>query len=461
MPRAEIKFDEYKTKAFLDANIILECRPLAELPWVEVDSEGPIIALITPTAMREVDSKKQDGRIGKRAREFNRLIAPVATGGSPIVVRESSPRVELALSRADRIPWDAHDDLDPADGDSRIVAEALYAKDMCADGKVVVSHDIKPIALASGYDLTTVHVSDDWLRPTEPGKADKENQKLKQRIAELQVTQPEFQIKIEIGGEEPITLTHIEDLSSDERYDVDRAIRDRNPKKFQPRNGISAAVIGHDSSYDRRYAEYEERVERFLNNYAGLVEKNFNQTAVSISVENVGKLQADHLLIEVSVTSGWLHDRFALVSPQGPRAPVIRSAFEIPQPYLKSLMRQHVGRHEFEFKEEPDCRQRVSVTCEDFRHGQAWAFEGAIGFDPRIEAQPVISVVVTAANYRGTAREDRTIRTVVEHVRVSEAIDLQTVQVSRPSPLHRLIGANSTNLIDSKAFDRETDEDDD
>ena len=31
MPRVDIKYDDYKVKAFLDANIILECRPLAEL----------------------------------------------------------------------------------------------------------------------------------------------------------------------------------------------------------------------------------------------------------------------------------------------------------------------------------------------------------------------------------------------------------------------------------------------
>lgn len=196
--RAEIKYDSYKVKAFLDTNIILEGRPLAELPWEEIDTDGPILALMTPTAIKEIDSKKQDGRIGKRARAFNRLIAPVAAGGAPIIIRESAPRVELALSRAVRIKWDQHDDLDPGDGDSCIVAEVLHARDMSAHGKLLVSHDIKPIAFASNYDLPTLHVSDSWLRQPEPHPKDREIQKLNQELAQHREKEPAFEIGVEL-----------------------------------------------------------------------------------------------------------------------------------------------------------------------------------------------------------------------------------------------------------------------
>jgi hypothetical protein len=56
------------------------------------------------------------------------------------------------------------DELDPADSDSCIVAEALYAKNMSHTGKIIVSHDIKPLAFASYLDLNAVHVPDTWLR---------------------------------------------------------------------------------------------------------------------------------------------------------------------------------------------------------------------------------------------------------------------------------------------------------
>lgn len=229
MARAEVKFDDYKVKAFLDTNVILEGRPLEELPWQEIDAEGPILALMTPTAIKEIDSKKQDGRVGKRARAFNRLIAPVAAGGLPILIRESAPRVELALSRAVRIPWDLYDDLDPEDGDSRIVAEVLHAKDISAAGKLIVSHDIKPIAFASGYDVSTLHVSDSWLRQLEPHPKDRQIQKLNHQLAQYQAAEPTLEFSIELIEPEPISLVRIEDLSDAERHTIHSRIQELNP----------------------------------------------------------------------------------------------------------------------------------------------------------------------------------------------------------------------------------------
>ena len=37
--------------AFLDANIVLEGKPVAELPWTEIATAGLIRALIVPKAM--------------------------------------------------------------------------------------------------------------------------------------------------------------------------------------------------------------------------------------------------------------------------------------------------------------------------------------------------------------------------------------------------------------------------
>jgi len=241
--RAEIKYDDYKVKAFLDTNIILEGRPLAELPWQEIDADGPILALVTPTAIKEIDSKKQDGRIGKRAREFNRLIASVAAGGPPVVIRESAPHVELALSRAVRIPWDQHDDLDPDDGDSCIVAEVLHAKDMSAAGKLIVSHDIKPIAFASNYDVPTLHVSESWLRQPEPHPKDREVQKLKHQLTQYQVAEPTFEISIDVIEAEPVELVRIEDLSDAECATIHSRIHDLNPPEDQARGTYCLASI--------------------------------------------------------------------------------------------------------------------------------------------------------------------------------------------------------------------------
>ena len=64
----------------------------------------------------------------------------------PIVLRESSPRVELKIGTCSRISWNDYDELDPVDGDSRIVAEALNIRGIGSSRRILVSHDIKPLA---------------------------------------------------------------------------------------------------------------------------------------------------------------------------------------------------------------------------------------------------------------------------------------------------------------------------
>ncbi len=461
MPRVEIKFDDYKVKAFLDSNIILECRPLPELPWNEIDINGPVIALITPTVMKEVDSKKQDGRIGKRAREFNRLIAPVAAGGKPVIIRDSGPRVELALARAIRIPWDQHDDLDPEDGDSRIVAEAIHAKDMSSDGKLIVSHDIKPIAFASSYEIQTHHVPDSWLRPSEPTPSERENQKLKQQLTELRANQPEFEIAIKLPNGEPVSLFRIKDLTEIERSDLLKKIHVMNPpvQMSEDRYDLMSSIGYNDHTYLGRFKAYRKRLLDRMENYSQCLQRLFNQARISVRVINSGKVPAENLLVEVRVEDGWLHDRYAFVSPQGPPAPRVRSSHEILRmPAMMGLVPTRVGRHDYEFREAPNCGSSLQVTCADFRHGQEWEFDGIVGFNPRDAAKTTVTVKVTASNYRRTADLVRSIDTAVKTVHISEVLDLNTLLPNAPIPMASEIDANEWGALDFFAFEDRGDE---
>lgn len=462
MPRATIPYNDYKVKAFLDTNIILEGRALAELPWEEIDAEGPIIALVTPTAIKEVDSKKQDGRIGRRAREFNKFIAPVAAGGPPIVIRHSRPRVELALSYAVRIPWNQHDDLDPDDGDSCIVAETLHARDMTDAGKLLVSHDIKPIALAANYDLETKHVSQKWLRSMDPSPADREVQRLKGKLAEYEAKEPAFDIKIEMLDGEPVSVLRIEDLTDAERASIEHTIVADNPEEKQTlgRYSVRSDIVRFDHSYGAKYKAYRNRIPIFMSNYAQRLERLFNQARFRVEVMNTGKMQAEHLLIDVSASSGWIHDQFVWVSPSGPNAPSPRTDhfLPIPQPSIH-VVPPPIGRHEFAFKDKPDWRSSFfSVTCEDFRHGEDWAYDAVLGIDPRAP-ETTITVTVTASNLRGNAQFSKVIERQQETVHVSKVVDLNLLKVIAPTPIDgHLDRERYEEKIDWEAFTIEEEE---
>lgn len=461
MSRTEIRYDDFKVKAFLDTNIILEGRPLTDLPWDEIDKRGPIIALVTPTAMKEVDAKKQDGRIGKRAREFNRLIASVAAGGPPLVVRSSAPRVELALSLAALIPWERHDDLDPNDGDSCIVAEAMHARGMNENGKMIVSHDIKPIYLAANNNMRTLHVSDDWLRHAEPSPADKEVQRLKGRLAEYEAKEPEFVISIEMLDCEPVPTVRIEELTDFERDRIERKIIMENPEYAQARStyGLISGIGSYDHSYGKRYKAYRKHIPIFMNTYSQRLERLFNQARFRVMVVNAGNMQAENLLVEVSVSSGWLHDRFVWVSPGGPTVPSPRSLV-LPH-FTDPIISPRVLRHDFAFKDKPNCQTYFSVMCEDFRHGQKWAYDGIVGIDPR-KPESIITVAVTASNFRGKAHEKKRIERKLQTMHVSKLIDLNSLKITAPTPIDGYEhSAQVGEVIDWKAFALNDDDDND
>ena len=454
MPRSKINFDAYKVKAFLDTNIILEGRPLADLPWHDIDADGPIIALMTPTAIKEVDSKKQDGRVGKWARAFNRLIGPVAAGAPPLVIRESGPRVELALSSAVRIPWDQHDELDPDDGDSCIVAEALHARDMNNNGKMIVSHDLKPISFAAHYSIKRLHVSDNWLRQTEPSRADKEVQRLKSQLSEYLAKEPQFEITIEMLDGEPLSVVRIEDLTDAERTDIGGKIVAGHPEQHQDRHPSLMFGIGsYDHSYSDRYKAYRRRIPLFMMDYALRLERVFNQARFRIALVNTGKMQAENLLVEVSVSGGWLHDRYVYASPLGPTAPRPRTGPLHHFPSLDHrLIPPRVGRHEFAFKDAPNWQPSFSVTCEDFRHGADWTFDGIMGIDPR-ESDTTIAVDVTASNFRGKARMQKAVERNLELVHVSKLVDLNSLRITVPTPINRFVRSSEYDeMIDWRAF---------
>jgi len=123
-----------KVTVFLDSNLVLQGKPLDELPWEQIDQEGPIEILVVPKVASEIDSKKQDGRLTVIARTFNRMIAPLALGTlAEVVIRAASPRVVLSLAYPSPINWEDYQSLEPGDSDSRVVA---------VSGAVVVDSDL-------------------------------------------------------------------------------------------------------------------------------------------------------------------------------------------------------------------------------------------------------------------------------------------------------------------------------
>jgi hypothetical protein len=428
--------------AFLDANIVLEGKPLADLPWTDLATEGLIRVLIVPQAMEEIDAKKRDGRLAVHARAFNRLIAPAVISGAPVILREAKPRVELQMASISRIPWDHYNELDPDDGDSRIVAEALNVRGVDPENHVLVSHDIKPLAYARGRGLAVYQVSDDWLRPPEPSPQHKEIQRLKQQVAEYKKDEPIFEIEIEVSDSEPQRIYRVAKLDEVQTDALIATITAQNPMKPNAEDnhfGTRVGVSQRDYSYDGKYEEFiSQAVPAFAARYHEKLELLFNQRLLTIHVKNAGQIRADHLVVSVRTTGGWVNSKVISVPADGPTAPTpLPDYLNHVDPFrhhMRDFMPRQVGRHEFEMLVPAKRSPEMEASCEDFRSGQEFHFEGVVV--PTSDACPLeITVALTAKNLRGETQQIFAVEKQFVAVEPGDLIDMVSLETKQEYPV--------------------------
>lgn len=409
---------------FLDTNIVLEGAKVDELPWDEIASTGTIRVLIVPQVMEEIDSKKRDGRLGPIVREFNRTLWKAIDAGQPTVLREENPRVELDVAKCDAVPWDDYDELDQTDGDARIVAQALCVRDVSGPQKLV-STDMKPLAYAKRYGLDIHRASDDWLRPDELSEKDKKIETLTQELSRYRKDEPSFEIKVRVSDSAPAEVVKVEPLSDDQTEELTQLLLEKNPQKAQRRSAYPIGLDDYDSSYDDRYDKYaDETVPDYVANYPDQLETMFNQRFLTVSIKNSGDVPAEHLVVNIRTTSGWLNEKIVLVSPSGPPAPQPKSRWDLYSPAIPSIhdMVRRVGRHEFETACRAARTAFTQVNCENFRVDQEYVFEGTILLSVDEPIQKVI-VSITASNFRGKKVEVVAIEKNISEVSYSSLVD--------------------------------------
>lgn len=427
--------------------VALEAKPLPTLPWAEIDPSGPILILVVPQVNTEIDKRKRDGRLGKRAREFNRLIAPAAESGTPNRISGGSPAVDIAIARTTRINWDNLDDLDPAEPDARVVAQILHARDVPDERKLLLSHDTNPIAMASRHGLRCRRLPESWLLEPEPSPNEKEVTRLKARVKELEASEPNLALSLTFDVSAPVGLFRVQKLSEEQRKLIVSANLHQNPRIRQERS-FTLSGFGYDSDYDDKYETYrKETLSKYAASVHRFLETHYGQVPFTFELANTGHLQAENLVLTLKATGGTLHDRFTIYPIFGPNAPQ-------PRPYRLDvpLLRPHdfhprvVGRHAIDFAVGPDRGELIEVHCADFRHERRWAFEGLATIDPHAASPFVIEATVTAANMRGVVKDRYELEHTAREADVGDLIDFGERSYKVPFPMAERFEAAITEM---------------
>jgi hypothetical protein len=300
-----IHWQQYPVVAFIDSNIALECSAIDGLPWKDISPTGPILVLVVPTVMQEVDAKKNHARLGDHARRFNRILRPLLAGQSTVLVRElPAPRVEIALADCTRFDWEQYPVLDRDEPDARVVAQALSAQGPSPEARVVVSQDIRPLHLATRHGLNIHQVRETWLRPKEVSEAEKKANKLQRELDAMKAREP--QLSLHLSTSQPsVDVRRIKALAPEERQAIQETIIRQSPMPDQEHSGLTSIMGDYDHTLSERYAKWERnKVPHFARDYERKIELNYGQLKIRFRIENTGKVPAESLLIRLTARGG-------------------------------------------------------------------------------------------------------------------------------------------------------------
>lgn len=396
--------NDYSTIVFIDSMIALECKPFGSLRWSDFDKTGRILVMVVPQVNAEIDKRKRDGRLGKRAREFNRLIAPAAESGVPEIISKGSPEVSICVARCSRIDWDALDEFDPQEGDHKVVAQIIHTKGIPNERKVLLSQDTNPIFLASSKNLACRRLPEGWLLDPEPHPKEKEITRLNQRMRELEASEPQIEISLSFGANEPLTVYRVSSLEDTEKEALIARLVAKNARKQQNKNPFNIGLdLSYDSEYDGKYDRFiRKKIPQYVSKVHTGIERLYSQFPFRLEVGNSGKIQAEELIISLKSSGGLIHNKFVMDGVFPPVAPR-------PEPYKMHMHNLNVqnfhqpprDRHEVVFMNEPDGSDLIQFQCSDYRHGRAWTFDGIGTSMLNGNGLFQIEVEITAANIRG------------------------------------------------------------
>lgn len=439
MPAA-LNTSAYDRVLIIDTQVVLETKPLDQLPWSEF-GQGPILLLVCRQAQSEIDAKKNDGRLGTRARSFNKLLDTFLEIRSPAELLAGPPRVDVALVANARIDWDALDDLDRDDGDDRIVAQALNARVDDPTRLELLSHDMRPRDGAITHGLGAVKLPEHWLREPEPSPDERERARLERELRVLRTEQPAIRVRVEAITPTPWRKLLVQPASEEQTAAIQNAILRAAPRQDDA-DEFGIASLSRDHSFDDRKRKWRERlVARDMPAMHLGLQRLHAQHRVRITIENVGPITAEGLSLEVRSGNTELHSEPYSVLVFGRPAPRPR-LFHDPLRHMDLGRLGPASRHEpFTFyTEEEGPGSVLTWSCSSFRQEKSFEVEVSVALQPGTSGKAQIEAVVTARNMKGDERMQLLVPIVDATMRFDEAVDPGTLRLVADLPFDPLDG---------------------
>lgn len=222
-----------------DTNLFIQCHDLGELDWSRLGEFDEIRLIVCRPVQREIDRQKKRGndRIGKRARKTHSMFRKVMVGGGDCkLIREADPLVRLLIDPSCLPNPEFEGRLDYGETDDQIVgcADTYRKKHLDSDARLL-THDSGPMASARMLSVPFVPIPDIWLRPPEDNETERENRRLRTKLADLENAGPRFAIVHASARGDEVDAFEFEwpvheKLSDDTVSDIVKSLTDRFPQ---------------------------------------------------------------------------------------------------------------------------------------------------------------------------------------------------------------------------------------
>lgn len=465
---------------FPDTNLFIQCRSLKELDWSEWADFEEVHLIICHTVQREIDQQKhrRNGRVAQRARKTSSLFRSIVEKDHSLI-REKGPQVKLMLESSSVPSPELKDRLDYDKPDDEIVGFLHQYKQQHPEADVrLLTHDTGPMMTARSLNLPFVKIEDAWLLPPESNETERENRRLKEEIALLKKTEPQFLIKcVDASGEE-ITSLGIESqvyepLSEDDLLAFIDSLRNQFPPAtdFGPREPPKrgslipgreslgmAAVYGMEEVYkpasekkiaryrDKKYPAWIKECKDILSTLHGALQRKVGPPSFCFVATNKGTRPGKDILVDIKAEGNFLicppqikdeensdeEKETELRRPLPPKPPRGRWVSRSYRPvsadvhaYPRPLILPPITRNErhdpnaFYYKYRPTKPgESFSLECEQWRHGIGDEyFDGQIHFRRDTnEIRGVIEFQIHAENLSSPVKKVVAVRITVKRV---------------------------------------------
>jgi len=344
---------------FPDTNVFLQCKQLADVDWSLLGNWECIEVVVCAPVQAELDALKGKGnsRQASRARNANSLLGKLLEPGVSHLILSNGPKVHLTV-RVELMPDVEAAGTLPNTRDNELVTTALAYQRAHSEIEVrLLTNDIGPMFSAKRVGLAYLKVPQDWLLPPELDESERRETSLKERIAQLEKTEPSFKTVLTgcSGKHLKASVTLYEALSDTqvaafvarivERFPEETDFGQTQPKERHPKDepygsmlfGTSKEVFvpvtekeiaAYRETYDAWKAMCEERLSGLHKALNGAID----WPLLTANVANIGSRPAQDALVVIEVQGDLLLLPPKKISEDEEDVPAAEAGNFLPQP---------------------------------------------------------------------------------------------------------------------------------